>query len=77
MQFLQQKRESFSVNILCNMMNGAITNKDVTNYDCKSLVDLAVDMADKLLEKLYPIKEEEKPKEEGSDNGNQPKYYGD
>ena len=59
MQFLTQKREAYSIKILCVMMQGAVTNKDVTNTQCKSLVDLAVEMADALLEKLYPIKEEE------------------
>ena len=59
MQFLTQKRETFSLSILSGMVQGAVTNKDVTNIQCKSLVDLAVEMADALLEKLYPIKEEE------------------
>ena len=59
MQFLTQKRETFSINILSGMVQGAVTNKDVTNIQCKSLVDLAVEMADALLEKLYPIKEDE------------------
>ena len=59
MQFLTQKRETFSINILSGMVQGAVTNKDVTNIQCKSLVDLAVEMADALMEKLYPIKEEE------------------
>ena len=59
MQFLTQKRETFSINILSGMLHGAVTNKDVTNIQCKSLVDLAVEMADALMEKLYPIKEEE------------------
>ena len=59
MQFLTKKRETFSINILSGMVQGAVTNKDVTNIQCKSLVDLAVEMADALLEKLYPIKEEE------------------
>lgn len=63
MQFITQKREAFSINILSGMLQGAVTNKDVTNIQCKSLVDLAVEMADALLEKLYPIKEEN-PKEE-------------
>ena len=58
-QFITQKREVFSINILYGMLQGAVTNKDVTNIQCKSLVDLAVEMADALLEKLYPIKEEE------------------
>ncbi len=59
MQFLTQKRETFSLSILSGMVQGAVTNKDATNFQCKSLVDLAVEMADALLEKLYPIKEEE------------------
>lgn len=59
MQFITQKREAFSLSILSGMVQGAVTNKDVTNIQCKSLVDLAVEMADALLEKLYPIKEEE------------------
>ena len=63
MQFLMEKREAYSIKILCVMMQGAVTNKDVTNYRCKSLVKLAVEMADALIEKLYPI-EEESPKEE-------------
>ena len=63
MQFLMEKREAYSIEILCVMMQGAVTNKDVTNYRCKSLVKLAVEMADALMEKLYPI-EEESPKEE-------------
>ena len=63
MQFLMEKREAYSIKILCVMMQGAVTNKDVTNYQCKSLVKLAVEMADALMEKLYPI-EEESPKEE-------------
>ena len=63
MQFLQQKREAFSINIL----NGLCTNmgKDATNVDVMMMVDLAVDLADKLMEKLYPMPKEEKPKEEG------------
>ena len=63
MQFLMEKREAYAIKILCVMMQGAVTNKDVTNYRCKSLVKLAVEMADALMEKLYPI-EEESPKEE-------------
>lgn len=59
MQFLTQKRETFSLSILSGMVQGAVTNKDVTNMQCKSLVDLAVEMADALMEKLYPIKEED------------------
>ena len=60
MQILTQKRETFSISILSGMVQGAVTNKDVTNIQCKFLVDLAVNMADALLEKLYPIPKEGK-----------------
>lgn len=59
-QFLQQKRETISVNLLCNLVHGAITNRNVTNMDCKGLVDLSVEMADALIEKLYPLPDEDK-----------------
>lgn len=50
-QFLQQKREQFAVTILNGLCHAPGADTD--------LVDKAVAMADKLLEKLYPIKEEE------------------
>ena len=60
MQVLMQKRETFSLSILSGMVQGAVTNKDVTNFQCKSLVELAVEMADALMEKLYPMPKEDK-----------------
>ena len=53
MQFLAQKRESFSISILCSLLqnNPGVKNEDV--------IIKAVDLADGLMEKLYPIKEEE------------------
>ena len=60
MQILTQKRETFSLSILSGMVQGAVTNKDVTNIQCKSLVDLAVEMADALMEKLYPMPKQDK-----------------
>ena len=60
MQILTQKRETFSLSILSEMMQGAVTIKDVTNIQCKSLVELAVEMADALMEKLYPIPKQDK-----------------
>ena len=60
MQILTQKREAFSLSILSGMVQGAVTNKDVTNTQCRSLVDLAVEMADALMEKLYPMPKEDK-----------------
>ena len=60
MQVLMQKRETFSLSILSGMVQGAVTNKDVTNIQCKSMVDLAVEMADAIMEKLYPMPKEDK-----------------
>lgn len=61
LQFLAQKREAFAINIL----NGLCTNmgKDATNHDAKNMVGLAVEMADDLMEKLYPMPEESKKEE--------------
>ncbi len=54
---LVQKREAFAVNILVSLCrgNGFAYPKD---QDTDGLVDKAVEMADRLLEKLYPIKED-------------------
>ena len=51
-QILMQKRETFSLNILCSLLhnNPGIHPEDV--------ITKAVEMADKLMEKLYPIKED-------------------
>ena len=64
-QFLQQKRETFAINILCNLCQAA-TQKVVATMDSAKLtldttglVDRAVEMADALIEKLYPLPEEE------------------
>lgn len=69
MQFLQQKREAFSVNILKGLCSNPVAvrervvvsgdgqqHTEISNGD--ALVDLAVKMADKLLERLYPINDE-------------------
>lgn len=60
LQFLAQKREAFAINIL----NGLCHNlKDNTPVEMDmDVVDLAVKMADKLMEKLYPMPEETKEK---------------
>ena len=58
MQFLQQKREQFTLTILGNVVQGwnyVSTDKETA----MDLVDISVKMADHLMEKLYPIKEEE------------------
>ena len=54
MQFLQQRRESFSINILCSLLqnNPGVHPEDV--------VTKAVELADNLIKKLYPMEEESK-----------------
>lgn len=68
MQFLQQKREQFSINILCSLCQGVSSDRSIVKaylhsttiaIDTNGIVADAVKMADELLEKLYPIKEEE------------------
>ncbi len=58
LQMLIQKREGFAINILVSLCrgNGFAYPKDQDNFG--QLVDLSVEMADRLLEKLYPIKED-------------------
>lgn len=53
-RFFTQKRESFTTGILFNLCQ----NPAMGDADPKTVVDHAVEMADYLLEKLYPLKEE-------------------
>ena len=62
LQFLQQKRESFALNILCNLCK--TLGDDATNAQAKSLVGLSVEMADNLIGELYPLPEETKDRED-------------
>lgn len=55
-RFLTQKRESYAQGILFNLCH--MTHIESPSQGA-ALVDVAVEMADHLLEKLYPIKEEE------------------
>lgn len=54
LRFFTQKRESFTTGILFNLCQ----NPAMKDSDPKDLVDTAVEMADHLIEKLYPLKEE-------------------
>ena len=56
---LVQKRETFAINILVSLVKGwnYVSTDKVTAVD---LVDRAVEMADHLLEKLYPVTREDK-----------------
>lgn len=56
MQFLQKRRETFAINLLVTLVQG---NPGVKNED---LIIKAVDLADGLIKRLYPM-EEEKPAE--------------
>ena len=51
MQFLQQKMEEFSINILCSLCQ----NYPESLHNESELIDRAVSLADKLMEKLYPL----------------------
>lgn len=60
-RFLSQKREQFTLNILNGLCHNIKSNTPDAGviegvYD---VVDLAVKMADKLMEKLYPMEREE------------------
>ena len=56
MQFLQQKRETIAVNVLCSLCH----NLEQIRVNDMDAVDVAVAFADKLIEKLYPLPEEDK-----------------
>lgn len=56
-RFFSQKRESFSTGILFNLCQ----NPAMGDADPRTVVDHAVEMADYLIEKLYPLKEESEP----------------
>lgn len=54
LRFFTQKRESFTTGILFNLCQ----NPAMKDSDPKGLVNTAVEMADHLIEALYPLKEE-------------------
>ena len=63
MRAFMQKRAALVEGILFNLCQAKDINNNTTNKECVLMVDVAIEMADALLEKLYPIKEEN-PKEE-------------
>lgn len=54
LRFFTQKRESFATGILFNLCQ----NPAMADTDPMIAVDHAVEMADYLIEKLYPLKDE-------------------
>ena len=60
-----QKRASLAEGILFNLCQAKDINNNTTNKECELMVDVAIEMADHLMEKLYGAKpQEEKPKDE-------------
>lgn len=66
-RFRAQKREQYAISILCGLCQGVSSARAIVKADMHSttiaidtagIVEDAVKMADELLEKLYPIKEE-------------------
>ena len=57
-RFFTQKRESFTTGILFNLCQGIGGGNVPTEVESLALVDRAVAMADHLIEKLYPLKED-------------------
>lgn len=57
-RFFTQKRESFTTGILFNLCQSEKCECVPTEAEAIALVDRAVAMADHLIEKLYPLKEE-------------------
>lgn len=53
MRFLMQKREQYTISIL----QGIVANPEVFNYGMtfEGVINHAVSLADKLLEKIYPL----------------------
>lgn len=48
-----QKRASLAEGILFNLCQGKNITATTTNIECIQMVDVAISMADKMLEKLY------------------------
>lgn len=51
-----QKRESIATGVLFNLMHSETA---VANYDAEGLANLAIELADKMIEKLYFTPKEE------------------
>ena len=54
-----QKRASLVEGILFNLCQAKDINNNTTNKECMLMVDVAIEMADQLIEKLYGAKPEE------------------
>ena len=54
-----QKRASLAEGILFNLCQAMNITYETTDQECVSMVDVAIEMADRLMEKLYGAKKEE------------------
>ena len=54
-----QKRAALAEGILFNLCQAKDINNNTTNKECMLMVDVAIEMADQLIEKLYGAKPEE------------------
>ena len=61
-RFFANKREQFAINILANIVKGNAFAypKDQDKDSFLGVVDLSVEMADRLVQKLYPVVKEDK-----------------
>ena len=59
MRAFMQKRASLVEGILFNLCQAKDINNNTTNKECVLMVDVAIEMADRLMEKLYGAKKEE------------------
>ena len=59
MRAFMQKRASLAEGILFNLCQAKDINNNTTNNECVLMVDVAIDMADHLMEKLYGAKPQE------------------
>ena len=60
MRAFMQKRASLVEGILFNLCQAKDINNNTTNHECVLMVDVAIEMADHLMEKLYGAKPQEK-----------------
>lgn len=59
MRAFMQKRASLIEGILFNLCQAKDINNNTTNKECVLMVDVAIEMADHLMEKLYGAKPQE------------------
>ena len=59
MRAFMQKRASLAEGILFNLCQTKDINNNTTNKECELMVDVAIEMADHLMEKLYGTKPQE------------------